>query len=202
MDIQEKLETLAAQARWEKLLVAVIIAIYGLMCAFSPGTWRWLDGVNFLFHEAGHFFFTPFGRFMHFLGGTIGQLFFPVVCVIYFYLKKHYFSAFVVLFWVAQNMFNISVYAGDAAVTNLPILEGGIHDWNWMLTRLNMIRYTKLISGMIYLTGFVTLLVSIPGMVYFSFRDDEHEAEWEYVEPYVGYTPNIIDDDDFPPASR
>jgi len=162
-------------------IVSVLIGIYGLMCAFSPGTWRFLDGVNFLFHEAGHFFLRPFGIFIHFLGGTLGQLFFPVVLIVYFRLKGQIYSSFVMMFWLAQNLFNISVYAGDAVATRLPILMGGTHDWNWMLTRLSWLRYTGLISRLIYLSGFFILLMSIVGMLRYSMRD-KNTDDFEYYE--------------------
>jgi hypothetical protein len=151
-------------------LCALGIAWYGFLCAKTPGAWRILDGANFLFHEAGHLIFRPFGEFLHFLGGTLGQLFFPVVCTGYFWWKGQRFSAAATMCWLAQSLFNISVYAGDAVVTNLPIIEGTIHDWNWMLSRLGWLRHTAKIAWTIYLTGILCYLAGVAGMFYYSFQ--------------------------------
>ncbi|MCB9637473.1 MAG: hypothetical protein H6727_01035 [Myxococcales bacterium] len=157
---------------------AILITLYALYCALSPQRWHIIDGANFLFHEAGHAIFRPFGIFMHFLGGTLGQLFFPVVCTGYFAWKHQRFSACVTMIWLALNLFNISVYAGDAVATQLPIIEGTTHDWNWMLTRLGWLRHARLISWMIYLLGWFAFLVGTAGMYYYSqlplLEKDEH----------------------------
>ncbi|HEY6085383.1 MAG TPA: hypothetical protein VIU63_08285, partial [Nitrospira sp.] len=56
--------------------------------------------VNLPFHEAGHLFFMPFGRFMMLLGGSLGQLLMPLVCLITFLFKtRDPFGASVALWW-------------------------------------------------------------------------------------------------------
>ncbi len=40
--------------------------------------------VNLPFHEAGHLIFRPFGRLMTSLGGSLGQLLMPLVCLVVF----------------------------------------------------------------------------------------------------------------------
>ena len=52
-----------------------------------------LDGVNLLLHEAGHVVFGVAGEFLHFLGGTLGQLFFPIAFVVYFWRRRERFEA-------------------------------------------------------------------------------------------------------------
>ncbi|MFI3185789.1 MAG: zinc ribbon domain-containing protein, partial [Methylococcaceae bacterium] len=37
--------------------------------------------VNLPFHEAGHIIFRPFGAFITSLGGTLGQLLMPTICM-------------------------------------------------------------------------------------------------------------------------
>jgi hypothetical protein len=41
-----------------------IVAIYGVICAASPSTYRFLDRVDLVFHEAGHVIFGFFGEFI------------------------------------------------------------------------------------------------------------------------------------------
>ena len=52
--------------------------------------YHFIDGVNLLFHEAGHVFFGILGQTMHFLGGTLGQLVFPVVTAVHFRRDEPY----------------------------------------------------------------------------------------------------------------
>jgi len=66
-----------------KRLLLVLLSAYVLWLAFAY-EYHFIDGVNLLFHEAGHLFLGFFGRTVHFLGGTIGQLFFPVACAVHF----------------------------------------------------------------------------------------------------------------------
>jgi hypothetical protein len=40
-----------------------------------------LHRVNLPFHEAGHIIFRPFGAFITSLGGTLGQLLMPLICM-------------------------------------------------------------------------------------------------------------------------
>lgn len=174
---------------------ALLVGLYGLSCARQPGLGGLVGGTNFLFHEAGHFFFRPFGQFIGTLGGTIGQLIFPVGCTLYFTYQKQYYSAAVVMMWVAHNLFGISVYAGDAAATRLALPEGTYHDWNWMFTRLGILRYTTEIARLIYFTGLLAMLASIAGMVRCSLTDDDgpmpEGEEWDKSRFNNRFTPRF-----------
>jgi len=152
--------------RLEYLVAAVLIGLYGISSAWKPALSGFLHGVNFLFHEAGHLLLMPFGKFLHTLGGTLLELSIPAVCAGYFFYKKQYFSAFAVLTWLAHVFFGVSVYAGDAAATRLPLPENTYHDWNWLLTHTGMLKYTQGIQRLIYFFGLVSLTTSIGGMLY------------------------------------
>ena len=58
-------------------LVPLLVYVGWLTSAYD---YHFLDGINLLFHEAGHVFFGFMGQTVHFLGGTFGQLFFPIAC--------------------------------------------------------------------------------------------------------------------------
>src|SRR5512143_2425442 len=92
-----------------KASFTLLLAVYGIVLARStePGM---IDNVDLVIHEAGHMLFGWFGEFLQVLGGTIGQLFVPIAFTVYFYLRKEFFSSSVTLFWIGQNLFNISVY--------------------------------------------------------------------------------------------
>lgn len=140
-----------------------LVGIYGIVCAGSPSTYRFLDRVDLVFHEAGHVFFAFFGEFIGILGGSLMQVLIPAGTVAYFVWHGQRYSAAVTLFWVAQSLFNVSVYVRDARVRVLPLLGGEdtLHDWNYILARLNLLRWDQALGNVIYTVGLVTLGASV-----------------------------------------
>jgi len=152
-----------------KLIVAVIAGTYFLWCAYDPYQWHLIDGVNLLIHEAGHIIFRPFGEFMMIAGGSLFQVIMPALFVGYFWYHKKFYSAALVLFWVGESILNVSVYAGDSLALQLPLLggESSIHDWNYMLSTLNLLPATTKISGAIRLLG--TIVIALAAFCAFRF---------------------------------
>lgn len=139
----------------------------------QPAPWIFLDGVNLLIHEAGHLVFAIMGEFVTMLGGTILQLLVPMMFLGYFGLRREFFSASVMLFWVADNLINISVYMKDAQEMSLPLLvEGSIHDWNWIFGKLGLLDYAQGIGGSVFVLGEIFALVSIVGMIYLTLIEE------------------------------
>jgi hypothetical protein len=155
----------------------VIVAIYGVVCAASPGTYRFLDRVDLVFHEAGHVFFGSFGEFIGILGGSLMQVLIPAGIVVYFAIRRQNYSAAVTLFWVGQSLFNVSVYARDARARALPLLGGEetIHDWNYILAKVGLIRWDQAVGNVIYAVGLLALAASILGGFYFSREESAEE---------------------------
>lgn len=147
-----------------------LVAIYGVVSAATPGTFRFLDRVDLVFHEAGHVIFGFFGEFIGILGGSLMQLLIPAVVVAYFFMHRQPYSAAVTLFWVAQSLFNVSVYAKDARTRVLPLLGGEdtLHDWNYLLGRLNLLNWDQAVGNVIYVVGLVALAASVLGGFYYS----------------------------------
>lgn len=121
-----------------KRLLLVLLSAYVLWLAFAY-EYHFIDGVNLLFHEAGHLFLGFFGRTVHFLGGTIGQLFFPVACAVHFIQSGKHFEAWIMGVWFAESLMNTARYLGDAQAMALPLVGGHIHDWNWLLSRWSVL---------------------------------------------------------------
>jgi hypothetical protein len=152
---------------------AGLVGVYAALCALSPSTYRFLDYVNLVFHEAGHVLFAPFGEFLGILGGSILQVLIPALVVGHFVWQGHRYSAAIALFWVGQSLFNVSVYVKDARARVLPLLGDDIsaHDWHNILGRLGLLRWDHAIGNAIYLLGLALVVASVFGALYFSWEE-------------------------------
>ena len=162
----------SAHWSWPKLAVAVVASVYFLWCAYDPYQWHLIDGVNLLIHEAGHLIFSPFGEFVMVAGGSLFQVIMPALFVGYFIYQRQYFSAALVLFWVGESILNVSVYAGDAQAMQLPLLGGedSEHDWNYLLSTLNLLQVTAKVAGTIRALGTTTIVLAALGSIRFARR--------------------------------
>ncbi len=123
--------------------------------------------INLPFHEAGHLIFIPFGRFMTILGGTLGQILMPMICLGTFLIKtRDPFGAAVALWWTAESMMDIAPYINDARALDL-MLIGGVtgketdgHDWNNILTMLDLLEWDHRLAHLTYNIGIFLILVS------------------------------------------
>lgn len=130
-------------------------AIYFLL---NRGTYTFLDFIDLLIHEPGHLIFGIFGDFMQFLGGTLMQIILPLSIALYSLYKGYKYFSQIFFFWLGHNFINISVYADDANKMKLHLI-GGIHDWNWLLGRMNMINYAKEVGYFFVGLSIVSFLV-------------------------------------------
>jgi len=155
----------------------VLLAVYGIILARDVSEYRFLDRVDLVAHEAGHMLFSWFGETLMIMGGTLGQLFVPTAFTVYFFLRRELFSAAVTLFWIGQNLFNISVYIRDAQDMALPLVSMGggdsIHDWNYMLSGLGLLHYDQAVGTLAYLLGLVVIIGSVLCCGYLSFQDNQ-----------------------------
>lgn len=124
--------------------------------------------INLPFHEAGHLLFIPFGRFMMILGGSLGQVLMPLVCLATFVLKtRDPFGASVALWWTAESVMDIAPYINDARALDLMLL-GGVtgketdgHDWNNILAMLGWLGYDHRLAHFSYNLGILLMLASL-----------------------------------------
>jgi ribosomal protein L40E len=123
--------------------------------------------VNLPFHEAGHILFIPFGRFMTILGGTLGQILMPMICLGTFLVKtRDPFGAAAALWWTAESLMDIAPYINDARAMDLMLL-GGVtgketdgHDWNNILTMLDLLAWDHPLAHLTYNLGILLMLAS------------------------------------------
>jgi hypothetical protein len=125
------------------LLLALAIALLWFLAfeyfpadplGFRPPFALWvMDTINLFIHEAGHFFFRPFGQTLSIAGGSLMQCLISLALAFVTWREKPGQLAYP-LFWFGENLVNVSVYIADAPQKNLKLIkEGLIHDWHWLL---------------------------------------------------------------------
>ncbi len=160
-----------------RIILTILITIYMIYYLTTLNEWHFIDYINLIFHESGHIIFYPFGEFIGALGGTLMQIIIPLIFIIYFYKRKDKFSASIISFWLGQNFFNIYIYIKDAIVMELPLLGGDsvFHDWNYILSKLNILKYTENISYIFYIIGIIILIYAFVFSIKFSIKDNINE---------------------------
>lgn len=124
--------------------------------------------INLVFHEAGHVIFRLFGSFMSVLGGSLLQLFVPLIVMLAFIFKhRDNFAASIGLWWLSQSMMDLVPYISDARAQEMWLLGGvrgkdmpGIHDWNNILSRLGLLEYDQVLSTLLMVLAIGLMLLS------------------------------------------
>jgi ribosomal protein L40E len=155
-----------------RVAVFLLLLWWGRALIFTPLETNYtgesfLHLINLPFHEAGHLLFIPLGRFMTILGGSLGQILMPLVCLATFLIKtRDPFGASVALWWTAESFMDIAPYINDARAMDLMLL-GGVtgketdgHDWNNILTMLDWLEYDHRLAHLAYNFGILLMLAS------------------------------------------
>ncbi len=143
------------------LLMTILLFMYFWHYAFTYETWHFIDNANLILHEAGHVIFIFFGQFIQAAGGSIFQIMVPLVFVLSFFRQHQPLSGGLCLLWLGQNFLNVSLYAGDASLRQLPLLGGShsIHDWHYLLTELNILHLASSIASALSLIGILIMIL-------------------------------------------
>jgi hypothetical protein len=144
--------------RFGGVILCVIYCVY-YFTSVQKGGWHFMDNADLIIHEAGHFIFAFLGQFMGILGGSLLQVLVPLIFFGYFWKAHQKNSAAVMLLWTAINLFNVAIYAGDAARMQLPLLggENSIHDWNWLLLETGLVAQAGAVASAINFLGFLAI---------------------------------------------
>ncbi|MBI5062418.1 MAG: zinc ribbon domain-containing protein [Desulfatitalea sp.] len=127
--------------------------------------------VNLPFHEAGHIIFSFLGRFLLVLGGTLGQLLMPAVCLgVLLVRTRDAFGAAVAQWWLAESFMDIAPYINDARALDL-VLLGGVtgkdvedyHDWEYLLRTLGLL---KMDHALAYLAQGIGILLMVAALLW------------------------------------
>ncbi len=149
----------------------LIIVMWGIAFIIHPMASNYagrsfMHMVNLPFHEAGHIIFSPFGKFISTLGGSLTQVLVPLICMIVFLVKtRDAFAAAISLWWFGESFMDLAPYINDARSLQL-ILLGGVtgrdvddyHDWEYILRRLGMLEYDHIFAAIVHIFGILFML--------------------------------------------
>ena len=146
-------------------IVWIIFYLLFLLYATADHTgFLFIDYVNLIIHEGGHFFFSWFGHTIMILGGTLGELLVPLLCAAYFCGKRETTAVAFCSFWFFENFLYIGTYMADARTAALPLVGSEESDWailfgQWgMLARDQQIGHTMRALGWLGMLGTITWL--------------------------------------------
>ncbi len=131
--------------------------------------------INLPFHEAGHIVFRPFGAVITSLGGSLGQLLMPLVCLFVLWFKTlDAFGAGACAWWFGENFLDMAPYINDARDLALPLLGGnvgetspyGFHDWEFILGETGLVRFDHTFAGIAHVSGSIFMLLAIAWCAY------------------------------------
>lgn len=129
-----------------------------------------LHAANLPFHEAGHLIFRPFGVLVTSLGGSLGQLLMPGICMVVLLINtRDPFGASVALWWLGENFLDMAPYINDARAGQLLLLDGnyghsapyGFHDWEFILTESGLLYYDHVLAIIAYVLGSAIMILSL-----------------------------------------
>jgi len=146
--------------RWIPSIIILPIALFWI---FNRGNYGLMDNIDLVIHEAGHVFFSIFGKFIYTLGGTLMQIILPSIIALFFFRNSYRTGVQFGLLWLGQNFINISVYAADARAQKLPLLGGNkvYHDWHYILNELGLLNNDQLVGYFIFGIGILIFLAAV-----------------------------------------
>lgn len=147
------------------MMVMVFLYVLGRQAPYVT----FFDNTNLLMHESGHVFFGGGGELISALGGTIMQILVPVFVIMYFELKRKKFESGFGLFWLGQNLVNISIYIRDARTKLLPLINDGTHDWNKILTLTGGLKNDVTYANIVLVSGKLLMATVIIWSAYYLF---------------------------------
>lgn len=163
----KEFEPLSTPSLIGSLAFAAVIALQGLTgeCFF------FLHSVDLPFHEAGHVIFGLISSHLLIIGGSLGQLAFPVITGGYFFLHGKPASLFISTVWGVENLWCIARYMADSRALVLPLLSGSTdgegHDWRNLFSQWGVLHKDTQIAGQ---TRFLASMI----LVYACFRLVKH----------------------------
>ncbi|MCE5312743.1 MAG: hypothetical protein LLF86_06275 [Nitrospiraceae bacterium] len=140
--------------------------IFWLHAIMDDDGFLFFDYVNLPFHEFGHLFFAPFGETLSMLGGTIMQCAIPFGIMLNFLYRAEPAGFAFSGFWLGENFLNISVYVADARKMELPLVGGGEHDWNILLSKFGLLNSDAFIARLLSTSGWIVMICFVAWFIW------------------------------------
>lgn len=154
---------------WGRAVTFVVFFFWGWSFILGGINWESIGG-SFLhnvilpFHEFGHVLFSPFGRFMAILGGSLFQVLMPLGLMLAFvYQRQDTFAGSVMLWWSGQSFIDVSPYIADAPYRAIPLVAGlgeDAHDWGNLLTMTGTVDHAMSFARISFSIGTCLMLLS------------------------------------------
>jgi hypothetical protein len=123
---------------------------------------------NLVFHEAGHFLFLPFGRFMNVFGGSLTQVLVPLVCAgAFLWQTRDAFGAAFAVWWAGESLTDVAPYINDARDLQLVLLGGRTgaevegHDWEYLLNAMGVAHKDHAIAAVVQTIGTLIMIAAL-----------------------------------------
>jgi len=163
--IADKTPSTAAVAGRAIFLVFLAVVTAPLVGGVSAERGMFIDIANLVFHEAGHILFSPFGRFMTVLGGSLTQVLVPLLCAgAFLWQTRDPFAAAFGIWWAGESLTDLAPYIGDARDLKLVLLGGKTgaevegHDWEYLLNALGVAHKDHAIASVVQVIGILTMI--------------------------------------------
>ncbi|MCP4645981.1 MAG: hypothetical protein GY851_36390 [bacterium] len=147
------------RGRWWWARVPLLVWFAYLLAKYlvDPAYFSLFGALNLGIHELGHIVWSPLGQFVGTLGGSLTQCLVPAASIFMFYRQRDFFAMAFCLGWLGINLYEVSVYVGDARAMALPLVSPfaghPIHDWNYLLREMGMLHLDKTIAGVLRVVG-------------------------------------------------
>ena len=148
----------------------LVFVVWGWSFIFGGISWESIGG-SFLhnvilpFHEFGHLLFSPLGRFMGILGGSLFQVLMPLGLMLAFSIQQRdNFAASIMMWWCGQSFIVVSPYIADAPYRAIPLIGGmdeSAHDWGNLLTVTDSMGSAMSLARLSFATGSLIMLVAM-----------------------------------------
>lgn len=172
-------DTIEAPGFYGRCALLALFFLWGWSFILGGLSWisiggSFLHNVNLPFHEFGHVLFSPFGRFMAILGGSLFQVILPLILMLAFSIQQRdNFAAAIMLWWCGQNFVDVAPYIADAEYRALPLIRGmgeSAHDWGNLLTMTQSMHLAIPLARGSFTLGSIVMLAACGWAGYLLYR--------------------------------
>jgi hypothetical protein len=148
----------------------IFYLLFLLYAAADHTGFLFIDYVNLIIHEGGHFFFSWFGHTIMILGGTLGELLVPLLCAACFWWKRETTAVAFCSFWFFENFLYIGTYMSDARTAALPLVGSEESDWTILFAQWGVLARDQQIGHAMRALGWLGMLATITWLAYRAYQ--------------------------------